>query len=471
MGIILFSLEHFGGVVFHAMQSAIAALCVRWVPSCVQRRKVVRMVGKVWWGFWVAFAGTVMMAMPSAGQATAERERPPLLVGYFPQWGLYEQPQYTVKSLLAAQGPRMLTQVNYAQAFVTGGRCSIADPNADLNFAFGAEQSVDGVGDDSGQAFRGNLHQLAKLKRMYPKLKLVISLEGKAADFAQDAQPEQRTAFVSSCVDLFVKGNLAPGIVSKDLFDGIDLDWEFPHAEDAANYLALLAEFRRQLDALRPLLVLSIAVGHSPRMAGAPEGGDLKEISRLVDEVGLMTYDFTGPWSHNTGFIAPLSAAAVTESGASPPRYGTVQGSVEAYLAAGVPAGKLIVGVPFYGYGWKLVPEENNGLFQEGQPVRGDRPYSFISGVAAGSTVYRQEGSMTPWAFDGDAFWTFDDEVSIRRKAEYAVAQHLGGLMIWELGQDTAAGTLLRSAYEGLHGREAEGAGGAAKGSSSRSSR
>ncbi len=376
------------------------------------------------------------------GQAGGSK---PKLVGYFPQWGLYDEVPYTVKSLVSAHGPKMLDQVNYAQAFVTNGRCSVADPNADLNYTYTAETSVDGVPDDPGQTFRGSLHQLAKLKRMYPKLKLVISLEGQARDFAADAQPEARKAFVSSCVDLFIKGNLAPGVQSKGLFDGIDVDWEYPHEEDAANYLGLLGEFRRQLDAAKTGSILSVAVGPSPRMAGLLDGGDLKEMSRLVDEVGLMTYDFTGPWSHNTGFIAPLSAG-------SERHYGTVQGCVEAYLAAGIPASKLIVGVPFYGYGWRLVPEENNGLFQEGQPVRGDRPYSYISGLVEESTVYRDEGSGTPWLFDGDAFWTYDDPVSVGRKAEYAMRERLGGLMIWELGEDTAAGTLLRAAYEGLRG-------------------
>lgn len=388
-------------------------------------------------------AGLIQSGALGQTNVPAAADKRPLLVGYFPQWGLYDDPQYTVKSLMAAQGPRMLDQVNYAQAFVKDGRCSVADPNADLNYTYTAATSVDGVADDPAQAFRGSFHQFAKLKRTYSKLKLVISLEGQARDFAADAQPEVRAAFVSSCVDLFIKGNLAPGVVSKGLFDGIDLDWEYPHGEDAANFVALLAEFRRQMDAIKPGLVLSIAVGPSPRMAGMAEGGDLKDVSALVDEVGLMTYDFTGPWSHNTGFIAPLSAGPES-------RYGTVQGCVQAYLAAGVPASKLIVGVPFYGYGWKLVPEENNGLFQEGQPVRGDRPYSFISGLVADSTVYRDEGSGTPWLFDGDAFWTYDDPVSVGRKAEYAVRERLGGLMIWELGGDTPGGTLLRAAYDGL---------------------
>ncbi len=367
----------------------------------------------------------------------------PLLVGYFPQWGLYDQPQYLVKNLAASNGAAMLDQVNYAQGFVTGGRCSVADPNADINYTYSAAQSVDGVADAAGQTFRGSYNQMLKLKRLNPKLKVLISLEGRAPDFAADAQPEARRAFVSSCIDLFIKGKFGEGNERPGLFDGLDIDWEFPGAEDAVNYLALLTEFRTQLDALRPGLRLTIAVGHSPRMSGAI-GNDLSDISRLVDQVGLMSYDYTGPWVHSTGFIAPFTTTPQR------PR-GTVQRSIDDYLAAGVPAAKLIVGVPFYGYGWRTVPEENNGLFQEGEPIRGDRPFSYIETLIPGSTVFREAGSETPWLFDGDVFWTYEDAKSVRRKADYAVERQLGGLMIWELGEDDAAGTLLHAAYGGLH--------------------
>ena len=149
-----------------------------------------------------------------------------------------------------------------------------------------------------------------------------------------------------------------------------------------------------------------------------------------------MSYDYTGPWAQTTGFVAP---------------YPATQRSVQDYLAAGVPAAKLVVGVPFYGYGWRLVPEDNNGLFQEGEPIRGDRPYSYIQTLIPQSKVFRDPASQTPWLFDGDAFWTYEDPTSIREKAAYALAQHLGGLMIWELSNDTPDATLLQSASQALH--------------------
>ena len=213
-----------------------------------------------------------------AAQAQSQH---PLLTGYFPQWGLYNTPQYTVKNL--AENAGMLDQINYAQGFVTGGRCSIADANADTNYSFSAAQSVDGVADAPGQPLRGSLNQMIKLKRRYPRMKLVLSLEGKAVDFAADAQPAAREAFVASCVDLWIKGTVAPGVSIGSLFDGIDIDWESPHEEDAINYLELIREFRRQFDATRPGLLLNVAVGPSPRMMG---GADMSAVAALVDRMG-----------------------------------------------------------------------------------------------------------------------------------------------------------------------------------------
>ena len=417
-------------------------------------------------------------ARRTAGRAT--------VVGYFGQWSLYEK--FSVHSLVTSGAAGVLDQINYAQGFVTGGRCSVADPNADLNVSFAAAESVSGRADDPHSPFRGNLHQLAELKRRYPRLKVLISLEGRASDYAADAQPAARERFVRSCMDLFVRGHLAPGVDAAGLFDGIDLDWEYPEAKDAANFLALLEELRRGIDAVRPGMRLSIAVGISPENYLA---ADLAAISRVVDQVGVMNYDYSGPWSKTTGLLAPLHAAAGF-------RGGTVDASIEAWADAGVPRAKLLMGLPFYGYGWRGVAREGNGLFQQGTPIRGDRPYSFfeallrvpadralkslpedarmaaapaltasspapavpVSGAmlphavrAAPLLLFREPQSRAPWLYDGDTFWTFEDATSIREKARYAREQHLGGVMVWELSEDASDAALLRAAANGLRAR------------------
>lgn len=386
-------------------------------------------------------------ALGQTPKVLGENSEKPLLVGYFPQWGIYDDPQYLVKNLVSPGGRPLIDQINYAQGFVTDGHCSIADPNADLNVSFTAAQSVNGKADLPTNPFRGNLHQLWLLKRRYPHLRALISLEGKGADFSQDAQPENRESFVRSCIDLFIRGNLAPGIHAADLFDGIDVDWEYPRGEDAANFIALLQEFRKQMAAVRPGLRLSIAVGHSPRMY---DGTDMGVIGGLVDQVGLMMYDFIGPWSKTTGFVAPLLPT-------SGHRGGSIDGGVSAYLEAGVPAKKILMGVPFYGYGWRQVLADHNGLFQEGESIHGDRPYSYIEALVPKSTVYRDPDSAAPWLFDGENFWTYEDPVSIQRKAGYALERGLGGLMVWELSEDDSSAALLRAAHQSLHGTKPAG--------------
>src|SRR5258705_7476163 len=86
----------------------------------------------------VPFACLVLLV-----SATVLAQSAPKLVGYFPQWCLYNQPSYLVRDLLTTAGASLLDQLNYAQRFVTNGHCSFADPNADLNTTFPPAQSVD----------------------------------------------------------------------------------------------------------------------------------------------------------------------------------------------------------------------------------------------------------------------------------------------------------------------------------------
>ncbi len=366
----------------------------------------------------------------------------PLLVGYFPQWGLYYDQPYYVKQLMANGSAALLDQINYAQGFVAGGRCSVADPKADLNTTYTSANSVSGEPDDPSSPFRGYFHQLRELKKRYPHLKILISLEGAASGFAEDAKPENRKAFVASCVNTFIHGNFAPGIHEPGIFDGFDIDWEYPQAADAANFRALLEEFRKQMRAVRPGLRLSIAVGHSPHML---PNTDFAAIAPLVDQIGVMNYDYTGPWSKTTGFLAPLFTDP-----ADPHRSNSIEKNIADYKAAGVPAEKLLMGVPFYGYSWTGVERTNNGLFQAGHGVHADEPYRYIRTLTANSPIYRDPRSRAPWLYDGETFWTFEDAVSVRYKVSYAANQHLGGVMIWELSEDTTDAVLLNTAHSAL---------------------
>jgi chitinase len=297
----------------------------------------------------------VSFAWASASAYGLRRGPPPLLVGYFSNSTIYSSPPFYVKHLVTSGSAARLDQINYSSASVKNGRCSLADPLADLLTPYNAVNSVSGFADDPKSAFHGYLHQIQELKRRYPRLKILISLEGNATDFAIDAQPQNRTAFVKSCVDQYLRGRFADGISEPGVFDGVDIDWESPQQEDAANFQELIKEFRRQMNEVRPGLRLAVAVDQSP--ATLP-GTDFAAIAPLVDQFGIMNYDYAGPWSATTGLLAPLFPNVLQAHGAS------IQTSIAAYRAAGIPTRKLLMGLPFYGYGWTGVNSSNHGLFQ-----------------------------------------------------------------------------------------------------------
>ena len=370
------------------------------------------------------------------------------IVGYFPQWGIYNR-RYVPLDLIKSGAIKSLTQLDYAQANIKDNACIVADAQADTNIVFKAEDSVDGNADTPDAPLRGNFHQLQLLRRLYPKLRILISIEGQRSLFEEAAKPENRVAFVHSCMARFLEGHIAPGVEAQQLFDGIDVDWEYPNADHAEDFYGLMAEFRRQMDAIRAKsastragteergFTLSIASGASHK---AIDPIDWARVAKDVDQVGVMTYDFQGPWSHDTGFVAPLRS--------DNPNAETVASVIDAYLAAGVPSRQLLIGLPFYAYQWHNVAEgANHGFLSKGDPVRGNLNQSTATALLQNedAKLYRDPASQAPWIYDGDNFLTFEDPTSLQAKAAYAREHKLGGMMIWELSGDTSDAQLLRA--------------------------
>jgi chitinase len=370
----------------------------------------------------------------------------PIVVGYF--LGENVRKQFFVKNLISRGDISLLDQINYSQAHIAGNQCTIADPDADLNYTFSPENSVDGTPDATDLPLRGNFHQLVELKRLYPHIKILISIEGNAEGFSEAAQPSNRHAFVASCIQRFIRGKFAEGKAAPGLFDGVDIDWEYPKEADKFNFIALLGEFRRQLNSVAPNLLLTVAMGDN-RITY--QHLDMPAVAFYADEVGIMNYDYSGPWSKKTGLIAPLySSPGDPEIGSD------VDSTIRGYEATGISASKMLLGLPFYAYSWNRVSQENHGLFQLGEASRVDLPYSYIATILSRFTVYRDPKSMAPWLFDGDTFWTYDDELSIAAKIKYAKQQGLGGVMIWELSGDTPDGKLLKAISEQLNNHDAD---------------
>jgi chitinase len=171
------------------------------------------------------------------------------------------------------------------------------------------------------------------------------------------------------------------------------------------------------------------------------------QLAQYVDYVNIMTYDLHGSWDSYTDLNAPL----FYNSDLSPQYKGSVDQSINAWLQAGFPAEKIIMGVPFYGHIYKAVTNTNNGLYQT---YSGAASISYAN-IAAnylntpGYIRYFHSESKVPWLFNGTNFISYDDEESMSLKASYITDKGLGGAMIWELSQDPGA-VLLNALYNGL---------------------
>lgn len=377
------------------------------------------------------------------------------VIGYFTEWGVYGR-NYHVKNIDTSGTAQKLTHINYAFGNVVNNTCQLGDSYADYDKFYAAADSVDGVADtwDAG-ALRGSFHQLMKLKAKHPHLKVLISLGGWSwsSAFSDAALPQNRASFVKSCIDLFMKDPRWAG-----LFDGIDVDWEYPAScgltcdyrpEDTQNFTALLGEFRAQLDAMGPNKLLSIAAPADPLKIGKIEGAG---ISQHLDFINVMTYDMHGAWESVTNAHAPLFNSPNNPAKAL---HYSVDEAVNAWLAGGAPASKVVVGVPFYGRGWTGVGAGNNGLWQ---PASGAAPGTYEAGiedykvlVQKGHPGFYHPDTKAYYTFNGAEMWSYDNPTSIGVKMDYIKAHGLGGAMFWELSGDTNGGELVSAVAGGLN--------------------
>ncbi|HUX49500.1 MAG TPA: glycoside hydrolase family 18 protein [Spirochaetia bacterium] len=371
---------------------------------------------------------TVTVSVPSPGTNAFSAR----IVAYYVSWGIYAR-HYTVADIPADK----VTHLNYAFANISPeGTIVPGDAWADVQKQF--------PGDLPELHFHGNFNQLVKLKREHPRLRTLISVGGwtwskRFSDVA--ATVESRSRFAESAVSFLRTYH----------FDGVDLDWEYPvaggspanaiRAEDRANFTSLLATMRSALDVAGSTddkhYLLTIA---APAGASTMAHFDLPGIAAVVDWINVMTYDYHVSSEPTTGYDAPLYGSA----GGAP----SVDTTIHAYLAAGVPASKLVMGVPLYGRSWKGVAAVNNGV---GQRVHGfppgtwDKP-SAPTGVMDYTDIMNRFGSWIRWdpradasfAYDPSAgiFITFDSPQAARAKAAYIRREGLGGVMIWQITSD-----------------------------------
>lgn len=178
-----------------------------------------------------------------------------------------------------------------------------------INYAFigiNSQLECDFIDVEKADAETQIIAELQALKNWNADLKILFSVGGWAEsnDAAETVSryrdafaPANREHFVSSCV----------AFMQQHGFDGIDIDWEYPRAEDVDNFIAGLAAMRNQLDARGNGELVTIA-GAGGAFFLSRYYSKLAAIVEQLDFINLMTYDLNGPWNGvtKTNFHAHL---------------------------------------------------------------------------------------------------------------------------------------------------------------------
>lgn len=222
------------------------------------------------------------------------------------------------------------------------------------------------------------------------------------------------------------------------------------HPDDKRNFTLVVREFRTQLDALERETgreyTLSASLSHDPEiMRDSYE----PEVFDYLDFATVQGYDFTGSWQDTTGHHAQLYAPA------DDPDQPSVDQAVRQYLDYGLPADKLVLGIPGYGRGWRGVPpgpDDDGWLVEAEGPAEGD----YGKATSAYETLAQHPGEHffdrttgAAWVYDGDEWWSYDTPEVVRLKGAYAVEHGLRGLVLWNLDMDPE-GELVAAMAESL---------------------
>ncbi|MET8504519.1 glycoside hydrolase family 18 chitinase [Streptomyces sp. NPDC004787] len=371
---------------------------------------------------------------------------PPNVVkmGYFTNWGVYGR-NYHVKNIVTSGSASKITHINYAFGNVSGGKCTIGDSYADYDKAYTADQSVDGVADTWDQPLRGNFNQLRKLKKLYPNIKVIWSFGGWtwSGGFGQAVQ--NPTAFAQSCYDLVEDPRWA------DVFDGIDLDWEYPNACGLTCDTSGPNAFKNMMQAMRAKFgangIVTAAVTADASTGGKIDATDYAGAAPYMNWFNVMTYDFFGAWEAK-GPTAPHSP--LTSYAGIPQQGFNSAEAIAKFKAKGVPANKLLLGIGFYGRGWTGVTQSAPGGTATG-PAQGTYEQG-IEDYKVLKTSCPANGTVagTAYAHCGTNWWSYDTPATVTSKMSWAKNQGLGGAFFWEFSGDTTGGELVGAINSGL---------------------
>ncbi|HET6358009.1 glycoside hydrolase family 18 protein [Streptomyces sp.] len=374
-----------------------------------------------------------------AAKAAAAPKAGSKVIGYFTEWGVYDR-NYHVKNIQTSGSANKLTHINYAFGNVSGGKCTVGDSFADYEKTYTAAQSVDGVADTWDQPLRGSFNQLRKLKKLHPGLKVLWSFGGWtwSGGFGQAAA--NPAAFAQSCY------NLVEDPRWKDVFDGIDIDWEYPNACGLSCDTSGRESFKNLMSALRSKFggssLVTAAITADASSGGKIEKANYAGAAQYVDWYNPMTYDFFGAWAAQ-GPTAPHSP--LTSYTGIPQQGFNTDAAIKKLKSLGIPSSKLLLGIGFYGRGWTGVTQK-----APGGTATGPAPGKYEQGIDDYKVLKSKcpaNGTVagTAYAHCGNQWWSYDTPSTIAGKMTYKNQQNLGGTFFWELSGDTSNGELIKA--------------------------
>jgi chitinase len=373
-------------------------------------------------------ASAVAAGAPAATGAPPPPQRP-VIGAYYAGWN---SASYPVDQIPADK----ITHLFYAFSTIDKGKC-VVQPGAAADFA-----------------------KLKELKQRKPHLRTLISIGGWGAGGFSDAAltHASRESFARHCVDLFFS-------TYKGSFDGVDIDWEFPvyggpteitdRPEDKRNMTLLSIEFRRQLDRVGRGHLVTAALPVGRLQTDGPydpaKSFELGALARVLDFINVMTYDMGTGFSPVSTFNAPMAEVANDPLGQPMRRWNNVTAAIRYYKLHGVPANKMVLGVPFYGRGFETKQAgPQNGLYQPWDKAFWPGGWREIKQTMLTDPAWQQfwhPVAQSPWLYNPAErrFVSYEDPRSIGIRAQYAKDKNLLGTFMWELSDDDAEHSLLNA--------------------------
>jgi len=368
---------------------------------------------------------TILVVVSLLNISSCQKADSPVVVCYIASWSVYRKGQgkFSVEDI----DPTLCTHLVYAFAGLNSTTNSIysLDPHYDIT--------------------NGAYRRAIALKKRNPSLQVTIAVggwtEGSANYSAMARDVTKRKQFIDSVI----------AFIKEHKFDGLDLDWEYPGSrggskDDKENFVKLCKELRSVFDIFGWVLTAAVGAGKST----VDTAYDLPALSKELDYLHLMAYDYHGTWDGKTGHNAPLYPR--DDEGAAE-RSLNVEFSVEYYLKQGVPPSKLVVGLPLYGRTFLLKDPTVPAIATLTTANGFQGPYTKEDGFLGFNEICEmqilepnawrvvwQKAHQAPYMFRDNKWVAYDDDNSLQLKVAFARSRATAGVMVWAVDTDDFRG-------------------------------